>query len=377
MIKKSLSVYLDVLRFVAAFIVLLSHFAYPRYTNGRYLFIRELNLGSDAVVVFFVLSGMVITFTGTTKDKSLGRFAFNRATRLISVAVPAVLLTFALDRVGSVINTDAYAGWWYNPLSFGRMLFSGLTFSSEWLGQGVRLGTNGPYWSLSYEVAYYVLFGFGLYLRGPLRAALLMVSIVLFGFNTLILLPAWLIGIWVFKQIQNPTPLPAARALALAIVPMLLYVVMLALDVPGSLKQLTIDGTSDGFVRALRFSDEFLWNWLIAGCFALHLIGMASWLGDREFGGVTFERSVRWLAGGSFSLYLVHYPVVQFFSPLLPKTNVWFIDDVILLSITVVICFLFAEAFERRLKPFRALVRRVFGQPELARSSSPQPQGVA
>ena len=60
MISPRLSVYLDLMRAIAAFVVLLSHFAYPRFTDGAFLVIRDLNLGSDAVVVFFVLSGFVI-----------------------------------------------------------------------------------------------------------------------------------------------------------------------------------------------------------------------------------------------------------------------------------------------------------------------------
>ena len=65
------SLYLDFLRFSAAMIVFLSHFAYPRFTDGTYSFIRDLNLGSDAVVFFFVLSGLVIAYTADTKDKTL------------------------------------------------------------------------------------------------------------------------------------------------------------------------------------------------------------------------------------------------------------------------------------------------------------------
>ena len=360
MIKRNLSLYLDVLRFGAAFVVLISHFGYERYTSGRYLFVRDLNLGSDAVVIFFVLSGMVITFTGQTKDKTLGRFTFNRATRLISVAVPAVLLTYFFDRFGASIRPEAYDGWWYNPLDFSQMLFSGLTFSSEWTGQQVRLGTNGPYWSLSYEVAYYILFGLALYLKSPVRWGLIALVSIVFGFNVMILLPAWLVGVWVYNRLQDGKPIEARLARLMAVVPVLLYAAMLAIDLPDTLKSLTTSATSADTVRGLRFSDEFVWNWLIAGLFALHLLGMASLLRDHAF--ASRATTIRWLAGASFSVYLVHYPVIQFFSPLLPKTDIGLIDDAILLAITMVICFGFAAAFERQLKPFRRLVYRVAGR---------------
>ena len=75
-ITRGLSGYLDLLRFGAAFVVLLSHFAYTRFTDGQYSFIRELNLGSDAVVLFFVLSGFVITFAATQKTRQQDRLHF-------------------------------------------------------------------------------------------------------------------------------------------------------------------------------------------------------------------------------------------------------------------------------------------------------------
>lgn len=361
MINKSLSIYLDLLRFLAAVVVLLSHFAYARYTGGRYLVIRDLNLGSDAVVIFFVLSGLVIALTSRVKDKTLGNYAFNRATRMFSVAVPTLVLAFALDRIGAAIDPVAYSGWWYNPVSFGRMLWSGLTFSSEWTGQQVRLGTNGPYWSLSYEVAYYVLFGAAMFLKGPKRWAVLGLSVLVFGFNVLILLPAWVIGVWLFHRLQRPDQMASAQAPVLAIAPWLVYIAMLALDVPQLLTNVTANVTSAETVAALRFSDEFLWNWLIAVCFTVHLMAMSVWLEHRKMFAI---KAIRWLAGGSFSLYLLHYPLIQFFSAVLPKSGNWFVDDALLLGLTVAVCFIFAEIFERRLGPRRKRLQAAFRRTE-------------
>ena len=53
---RGLSIWLDALRVWATLIVVLSHVAYPRFTRGDYILIRELNLGSDAVIVFFVVN---------------------------------------------------------------------------------------------------------------------------------------------------------------------------------------------------------------------------------------------------------------------------------------------------------------------------------
>ena len=51
----ALSLYLDALRFGAAFVVFVSHYVAERYTGG--LFWQGMPYGRTAVLVFFVLSG--------------------------------------------------------------------------------------------------------------------------------------------------------------------------------------------------------------------------------------------------------------------------------------------------------------------------------
>lgn len=356
---RGLSLYLDAVRFGAAFLVLLSHWAYPRFTGGSYLWIREFNLGSDAVVVFFVLSGLVIAFAAEKKDKSAGTFVFNRATRLYSVVLPALFLTLVLDRTGALLWPDAYAGWWYNPLPVPVYLLSGLSFSNEWGLLGMRLGTNGPFWSLSYEVAYYALFAAAVYLRGAARILVIVCLVLLIGFRPLMLLPAWLLGVAVWKTIAAPGfRMNAGLAWSFALLPVGLYVFSLATDVPASLLASTADMTSlsETQVRALfRFSDEFLWNTLLAALVAVNFVGVAA-LGrtgsvpDMPDG---LRRFLVWGAGGSFSLYLVHYPLLQFVGPALKTYDHLPGRDFLLLLLVFALSMGFAGLFERRLRTVR------------------------
>jgi peptidoglycan/LPS O-acetylase OafA/YrhL len=138
-----LSIWLDALRVWATVVVVLSHVAYPRFTRGDYIFMRELNLGSDSVVVFFVISGFVIAYAAT-RDEKLSTYAFNRLTRLLSVLLPALLLTFVFDQWGQRIGPEAYKSF-YNPAPLGELLLRGLSMSNEWGAfERIRLGTNGP-----------------------------------------------------------------------------------------------------------------------------------------------------------------------------------------------------------------------------------------
>jgi len=343
-----LSTYLNVLRFGAAMIVLLSHFAYPRFTDGAWLWLRHLNLGSDAVVLFFVLSGFVIALTAERKDASLRSFAFARATRIYSVAIPTLILSWGLDQWGSALAPAEYFAPYYAPLPLWETLLRGLSFSNEWAGMTARLGSNGPYWSLSYEVGYYALFGIAFYLTGLRRIALLGLGIAVLGLNILLLMPAWIMGVWLYHRLKTDALPQGAAAVFLALTPVVLY--MLALNVGMADTIGTLQPQIGG--HALRFSDEYLWNALVGVLVCAHLTGMAGLLRHRSLERIA--RPAGWLAGASFSIYLVHYPLLQFVHAALPEAT-----HAVLFGLTVLACFGFAAAFERPLDLWRRVLRRI------------------
>jgi peptidoglycan/LPS O-acetylase OafA/YrhL len=298
-----------------------------------------------------VLSGLVIAHVVHTKPGGAGTYVFDRATRLLSVALPALLLGFVLDRMGTRIAPDVYPGWAYVELPLWEILLRGLTFSNEWNGLAARLGSNGPYWSLSYEAAYYALFGIAVYTRGVRRILLLALGGWVFGPNLLLLLPAWLMGVAVQGVLARGGVAHGRAALALAVLPVVAYVLALRLGVPDLLRVPIAE-----YRATLRFSDEFIWNNLLAVLMALHLLGMAGLLrGRRDFRNAA---AIRWLAGGSFSLYLVHYPVLQALAAMgLDSSDL--VEDVLLIAATLAICYGFAELTERRLALFRGALTRM------------------
>lgn len=348
----ALSTYLNILRFFAALVVVLSHFAYPRFSDGAWLWLRDLNLGSDAVVVFFVLSGFVIALTAKRKDASFGDYIFARATRILSVALPALVLGWTLDRWGSSLAPQEYYAPFYAPLPLGETLLRGLTFSNEWSGMAQRLGSNGPYWSLSYEVAYYLLFGVSVFLKGPRRVLFLLIGLALFGLNVLLLMPAWMMGVWLFHRLDRGWSVGPRTALALATMPMLAYGAALVFEMPHWIAT-HLQPAPGG--HALRFSDEYLWNATLGALVTLHLAGMASLLKTRPAS--RFSAQWGWLAGASFSIYLIHYPLLQFLHAALPGAG-----HALLLGSTLAACFIFAELFERPLHLWRNALRRGAGK---------------
>lgn len=345
-----LSIWLDALRVWTTIIVVLSHVAYPRFTRGDYIFIRELNLGSDGVIVFFVISGLVIAYAAG-RDAKLTAYAFNRLTRLFSVLLPALILTFVMDQIGRNLGPDAYSSF-YNPLPFTELLTRGLSMSNEWGAfERVRLGTNGPLWSLSYEAGYYLLFAAAFFLSGMRRIAVLGILVLLVGPRVLLLMPAWLMGVclwnWVAKG--GPAQLSAGKARVFAWGGPLFYAYCLWAGVPDLLADLTAAFFAGMDYRIiLGFSNEFVWNALVGAMTALHIMGMARLLQG-------YQRShprIRWWAGASFSIYVTHYPALHIIDAIFPVETL--ARDGLLVVGSIIVGLLFAQIFERKIGSLRA-----------------------
>lgn len=363
--SRGFSLYLDAIRFLAAVMVLFSHVAYPRYSNGDLMWMRDLNLGSDAVILFFVLSGFVIAYTTGAKNRNGIDYAKARLARLYSVVIPAVIFTLLCDLLGRTINPSAYAGWWFNGENIAAQIWRTLTFTSYAGGDVVRFGTNGPFWSVAYEAWYYLAFGIAVFTRGWVRAALLAIAITLAGLPIILLAPCWLAGVALHSFVEQRHPARWSRATlwALALGPWLLYGLWQAIALPQTLTLATYVALGGGAITpkgAFGFSDEFLWNTLLAVLFSAHFLGVhglakgAQWIGPKP------ERAIRWLAGATFSIYLFHYPLLTLFMALpgydasLPAH---YIGSAI---VTLALCFVLAEISERRLGLWKRLLDRAF-----------------
>ncbi len=363
---RGFSLWLDLIRALAAFTVLFGHMAHIRFTGGDYYFLREWNVASDAVVVFFVISGLVIAYAAE-RDGDLRTYTFNRLSRIYTVIVPALLLTLLFDAIGTRITMEAYPQGYYQALPLGEFLFRGLTLSPQWWGlmDPVRLGSNGPLWSLSYEVAYYAIFGAIVFLRGAIRPVMVALIALIAGLPILALLPAWALGVLVWRRVGQPdaTALPLPVAWAMAIGGPALIVLAKAFGAAEIFAALTAQAFAPAdYHMVLGYSDEILWNTLMAVLMVLHLLGIARLMQGTNWTEPTRAAHViRWLAGGSFSLYVMHYPTLQLLDAVLPESlplyNLW------LLGLTLAVCFAFAALFERPLKTYRRWAATLWTRP--------------
>ena len=223
--SKSFAAFLDLSRALAAILVLLVHLRDPLFVGWPALRPDERNLfvhgwffitgmGFEAVVVFFILSGYLVGGLSLGKVQkgsfTLRDYTIDRVSRLFVVLIPALLLTFVLDRLGS--NWFGELGYWNgtNPVlqtKFGPFLpNAGLGTLACNLAMLQPFycpvfGSNIPLWTLSYEFWFYSVFALSIMLvrnRNALRwiGALLIAGIFLvLGVKFLWLIIAWGLGI--------------------------------------------------------------------------------------------------------------------------------------------------------------------------------------
>lgn len=316
------SLYLDLVRCVAALAVFLNHLSsYPfsavtRATTTHPLLSLVGRYGDSAVIVFFVLSGYVIAYVVDTRERTGTAYAISRVSRLYSVVLPALVLTYAFDTLGQWLHPQFYEirSVLWRPASAQGYL-SSLSFVNEFqslhLGGAVP-GTNAPFWSLSFEATYYLLAG--LVLFAPLRYAL-PVSLVLLGLagrTIAALLPLWVLGFWVYsaraqlaRQVRFPVLLLVASTAAILAVPQF-----------PQLASMNNFGLYFPWGHG-PYNRNLLLDYATAIAFAAQMVAAQHLL--LEFSPpARLVRLGRWLGGTTFPMYAMHFPALCLFAAISP-----------------------------------------------------------
>jgi peptidoglycan/LPS O-acetylase OafA/YrhL len=120
--------------------------------------------------------------------------------RVYSVALPALILTFALDAIGRWARPDLYSSVW-GYVADGRVwqFASGLLLVNQIWSMNVPPGSALPYWSLGYEAWYYVIFGLAIFFPPRWRVFAVVAAIAFVGPAVAVMLPLWLIGLYGYR----------------------------------------------------------------------------------------------------------------------------------------------------------------------------------
>ncbi|MBC2666210.1 acyltransferase [Novosphingobium flavum] len=301
-ITAPLSTCLDLIRFFAALVVLVCHAAQARLYEGWF---PDIPLAQHyAVVVFFVLSGLVITASVLRGPASFSRYAIARASRILPVSLTALafstLAYFVVTSLGgSAQHTDTY----------GKLSWAGTVLPLMFLSEspwGAGPVWNPPYWSLCYEVWYYALFGAAVFLRGPQRIGALALFALFAGPRILLMFPVWLVGVvLVLTPLARRTgPLAGAMLVAAGLTAAWLHTewVMPGLHL--------IRDLAGPYRNDLSFSRFALSDLLLALAVAATFAGLRPIANRWPAIWQMLDAPARKLSGFSFTLYLFHWPLL-------------------------------------------------------------------
>ena len=312
--NKTFSLYLDFVRFLAALTVLLFHAAGFEFMKvdtgfGHY--------GREAVIVFFVLSGFVIAYTADQKDRMLPEYAIHRISRIYSVVLPALLLTAIVDRFGITIHPEFYIEHDAQSLWPIRLIISVLCLN-EWGFWSVQFFSNVPYWSISYEVTYYILFAVSFYLRGSTSLLLILIFGVLAGPRILLLLPVWMLGVWVYRS-QWLAEMSRGTAVVAIVGSCVGWVIVVDGGWAGQVGHWLSNLIGAKLWRiGLGWSRFFLTDYLVGIIVAINFSAVRVIVAHVTVSSLPFVRGIRLLSLLTFPLYLFHQPLLLFFASVSP-----------------------------------------------------------
>ena len=356
--------WLDLFRFVAATVVVISHARdvlmvdYPG-TTAFLPFYVVTGLGHSGVIVFFVLSGFWISQSVLRRfDRAdfWGLYLIDRLSRLGVVLVPALVIGGLLDYWGSaVLHLPAYMGA-TGAHSLGQGIAGRLT-PSVLIGNFLFLqtiavrpwGSNGPLWSLAYEFWYYVWFPALVMLLARRRVSLGLLGLTMAWFNPDICLGfvSWLSGAALSQVVERRWQcghsMTVRRAFALGAA--VLFLMVLAVTV--------------------LFKDR-LFDIPLAMGFAMLLFGLSN-------GAVPVPSALHPLARyghyASFSLYITHFPIIALIGGWLTiggRMAPGLVPMLAVVGLTVVcqiIALGFAAQTEARTPALRQQLKRWFASP--------------
>ena len=325
---------LDVIRAMAAWAVMWGHVRalfFVKFSDvvhqGWYVKLLYFftGFGHQAVVVFFVLSGFLISST-VFKSFAAGRwswrdYAANRSVRLYIVLIPGLLLGLLWDLAGSTIF--ASTGIYSHPLRFsasnipqanltvgnfvGNLLFLQTILCSTF-------GSNGPLWSLANEFWYYILFPifflafiafFNKAISRGILLTLLAVCIAVFvGTHILVGFLIWLAGcvlVIFYSRLAIKTLVPRISYALIS------FVMLSACLVAARIGRFDVMGTD-----------------LVVGlAFTLFLFAVL-----QLEGGASHRAVARTFADFSYTLYVLHFPLALFLRAWLAPPEGWQPDAV-------------------------------------------------
>jgi peptidoglycan/LPS O-acetylase OafA/YrhL len=339
-IPPTLSIYLDLVRFVAAVCVVLYH--------SWAIFFPDSKIkwpGHEAVVVFFVLSGYVIAHATMRPNVTASTYIIHRLARIVPVAWLALLLAVPLALV-LVPNVDLNETLRSTALNALFIAQSGWAF--------VEAPLNPPFWSLNYEVWYYVIFGCWIFAPRRWRVLLTCFALLGAGPKIVFLFPVWLYGVWLYRRMPR---FGVKLALLVFFITMVAGGLGTWLNISDHLRSALYTAFPPAW--RLHYSTQFLYDLTLGMVVTLNFAAVAA-LAPLLSVSPKLAKVIRVLSGYTFSLYVFHSPLLELL------TKGLHIYNPLLFYPAMALCvYLLGQLTELRTHWFRELFTRMMKRYEL------------
>jgi len=316
------SLALDVIRVVASALVAFGHLTQPFFSTRW----PDLTwIARFSVAIFFLLSGFVIRYVTTRNPATFKHYLGDRASRIYSIAIPALAFTLIADTISRHTNPTFYQPWerfYTHPL---LAIAANLVFCGHLWRHVIEPLSNTPFWSVGYEVAYYLLYGCWFYLTGLKRWLWIAAISLFFGPRVLYLAPLWIIGCILHDLYQrwNFTTAPDPQTTRLTWLSLTGLAILIALFT--TLCKLTSSGhdfthtpllslTTSAQLKPADYLFGLLWTLVFAAL--LYLARQVILKPD-----TTFVRTTHFIAEGTFPIYLLHFPLFVLIAACIPYNH--------------------------------------------------------
>lgn len=318
------SLLLDIVRFGAAVMVAIGHIT-QTFFSSRWPDLTDHAV--EAVGVFFVLSGFVIRYVTRLKYARIGEYWIDRASRIYSVIIPAILFTLLADWIAMHANPGFYAAHWGQFTDhLGSRLLQNLLFTGQFWSRRTQLFSNGPLWSLSYECLYYAIYGCAFYLRGAWRWIAAIGLVALGGPHIAFLFPLWLLGCALYELYEwliSPRRADWFRRVGVHAGFAIVALTGLLLHPVARLLSAVVSAIDYLALRSHHAPTDVFSIMLIYYRVSIPAALLMLWLlvvvdGLRINGNSRGTRAIRILAEGTFPLYVFHFPLYVLIASVIP-----------------------------------------------------------
>jgi peptidoglycan/LPS O-acetylase OafA/YrhL len=258
------------------------------------------------------------------------------------------------------IRPEVFSNFNISPTYSNWTFLSALSFTNQsWIGTSIF--SNPPYWSLGYEILFYAFFSIICYFKGIKRFILSALLLLLMGPSIILYLPIWLLGVYCYKNLSLLSHLKTWQSSLIFILSLIGISILCLKNTTELVNNLAPTMLGDSlFSMLLHPAQYFLVDYLIAICVACNILSYSYIVGGiKEFIN-QYEKTIRFLAGYTFSAYLYHFPILCLYSIFFPFEEFPITSILAALIATPLTIGLLGHYTEKHKKPYRAALVKFF-----------------